>query len=506
MAQGNKPRYSRSTQKPVTIDLEPEDVKDEKAARAGNAPQASKAETKPSDVAKAATDKTGESAAAALGASKSAAAKSGSGSKADPAAKPEPAKKAAGSVSKAGAAADKPAAEKPAAVAQGKSPDKDASTATPVAAAQTKSGTGMRVFGAGVVAAVVAVALVGGLQWAGVLQVPGGRSDGTAAGIVAADVDALKQSIASLEQRASSAVGDVSAALEGRVSALENTVTSAGSGGEDRVAALESNVESLTSQGGNGQTATDDAALKQLSDRIAALEKTLGDQQTSLQGVERSVLDLGQKITGDEQSQNHAIKAIDDRLVAIEKTLEAPRQDIKVARALAAASLKAAIDRGGPFMAELEAFASVDGDSPAVAQLHTLAAAGLPSRATLFTRFPSVANAMIAAGETGSDAGGLFDHLLSSATSLVQVRPVGEVAGDSVEAIVARMETKLKNGDLSGALNERNTLPQVAKDASQDYVNDLQARIEAEKLIAGSLTAALPAAVRLGGEQSGENN
>ena len=113
---------------------------------------------------------------------------------------------------------------------------------------------------------------------------------------------------------------------------------------------------------------------------------------------------------------------------------------------------------------------------------------------------------MIAAGDTGSESDGLFDHLLSSATSLVQVRPVGEVAGDSVEAIVARMETRLKNGDLQGALNEWNTLPQAAKDASQSYVNDLQARIEAEKLISGSLTAALPAAVRSGSEQSGGNN
>ena len=193
-------------------------------------------------------------------------------------------------------------------------------------------------------------------------------------------------------------------------------------------------------------------------------------------------------------------------MAAIEKTLEAPRQDIKVAQALAAASLKAAIDRGGPFMAELEAYASVDGDSPAIAQLRTLAASGVPSRATLLSRFPSVANAMIASGDSGSESDGLFDHLLSSATSLVQVRPVGEVAGDSVEAIVARMETRLKNGDLQGALNEWNTLPQTAKDASKSYVNDLQARIEAEKLISGSLTAALPAAVRSGTEQSGGNN
>ena len=530
MAQGNKPRHSRSTRKPVTIDLEPEDVKDEKAAKADAPAQGSKSDTKASEAGKpeikaTATDKAAGSvdkvtdkpdtgkASEPAAAAKAAASKSEPAGKADAKDNADASGKsaAAGSVPKAGAAVEKTGkmgTEKPDTGAAKKT-DADAAVKAAAAASQSpqKSGSGLRTLGVGLISAVVAVALFGGLQYAGVLQVPGGASGGSAADIVTADVEALKQSIASLEQSAGGAAGDVSAALEGRVSALEGAVSNAGSGSEDRLAALESKVESLASQGGDGQAAaTSDAALKELSDRVAALEKLLSDQQSSLQDVESSVTSLGQKIAGDEQSQDQTIKAIDDRLAAIEKTLDAPRQDIQVARALAATSLKAAIDRGGPFMAELEAFASVDGDSPAIAQLRTLAAAGVPSRATLLSRFPSVANAMIAAGETGSESGGLFDHLLSSVTSLVQVRPVGEVAGDGVEAIVARMETRLKNGDLQGVLNEWNTLPQAAKDASQGYVKDLQARIEAKKLISGSLTAALPEAVRSGSEQSGGNN
>lgn len=513
MAQGNKPRHSRSTRKPVTIDLEPEDVKDDKKDSDAQDAKAS-AEDKTAVPEKTAApadkagDKPGEKADKPAAAAKAEQpAKTDAKDKADASAKP-----AAGSVPKSGAASQPPGkadSEKPKGEATRKSGADAAARAAPAAQQPPqKSGSGMRTFGVGVIAAVVAVAIFGGLQYAGVLQVPGNNSGGSAADIVAADVEALKQSVASLEQTAGSAAGDVSSALEGRVSALESSVSNAGSGSEDRLAALESKVESLASQGGGSTeaSATNDAALKDLSDRIAALEKSLSDQQSSLQGVEGSVSSLGQKIASDEQSQDQTIKAIDDRLAAIEKTLEAPRQDIKVAQALAAASLKAAIDRGGPFMAELEAFASVDGDSPAIAQLRTLAASGVPSRATLLSRFPSVASAMIAAGDSGSESDGLFDHLLSSATSLVQVRPVGEVAGDSVEAIVARMETRLKNGDLQGALNEWNTLPQAAKDASQSYVNDLQARIEAEKLISGSLTAALPAAVRSGSEQSGGEN
>ena len=117
-------------------------------------------------------------------------------------------------------------------------------------------------------------------------------------------------------------------------------------------------------------------------------------------------------------------------------------------------------------MAELEAFASVDGDSPAIDQLRTFAASGVPSRAELQNAFPKVANAIInAASGSGTDSGWV-DRLMNSASSIVTVRPVGDVSGDSVEAIVARMETKLNNGDLQGAVNEWKTLPEASRTAS----------------------------------------
>jgi hypothetical protein len=479
MAQGSKPRHSRTTRKPVTIDLEPEAVSDNKAA------------TEPAAKEKAGGAKAAS--AAAKSQEKSSAKTAGGEQSGDGKSKGQrEGETKAGTVKE-----DKSPSAKPAETPAKKTADKPVASAAPSSDAgkEQTAGSGMRILGTGVAAAVVAIALFAGLQWTGVLPVPGSNAGGAAgSNILADDLEALKQSVATLEKGASVATGEVGLALENRIDALEAAVgSSAGSGeAETRLAELENKVAAITSPAGDAGASANSEIVTGLGDKISAIEKAQTSQQASLQSIESSISDLGKKITADEQAQEQTIKALEGRLAAIEKTLDAPREDIKVARALAAASLKAAIDRGGSFMAELEAFASVDGDSPTIDQLRSLAAAGVPSRATLLTRLPASANAMISADETGTASGGLFDHLLSSATSLVKVRPVGEVAGDSVEAIVARLETRMKNGDLQGAVDEWNTLPQASKDASQDYMSDVQARIEAEKLVSGAITAALP--------------
>lgn len=483
MVKASKPRHSRTTRKPVTIDLEPDAVSD----------------TKPADKS---TEKAGATAGAAAPSKTSAAratgpktGKTGAAQKADAKVETKTDTKTDTSAppSKGGGKEDvKPSASAPAGPET--RPPAGKTSAPPVSDTiqPQQSGSGLKSFGIAVLAAIVAVAVVVGLQWGGVLPAPGAGSGGS--DVLSEDVNALKQTVAALETDVAAAGNDVGQALEGRIDALESAAGSSTGPAdvERRFEALESKITDLSSGTGDAASGTNDQALAGLNDKISTVEASQTAQQTTLRSIDGKISELGSKITADEASQDQAIKAIEDRLSAIEKTLDGPRQDVQVARALAAASLKAAIDRGGSFMAELEAFASVDGNSETLDQLRTLAASGVPSRATLLTRFPAVANAMIDAGSGSDESGGVIDRLLNSATSLVKVRPVGEVTGDSVEAIVARMETRLKNGDLQGAVDEWNTLPQAAKTVSQAYVKDLQARIEAEKLVSGALASALP--------------
>ena len=84
-----------------------------------------------------------------------------------------------------------------------------------------------------------------------------------------------------------------------------------------------------------------------------------------------------------------------------------------------------------------------------------------------------------------------MSRLMSSARSLVKVRPVGEVEGDTQGAIAARMEVSLKKGDLAAVVGEWDTLPDHAKAASQAFIGDVKARIEVDGLTEKALGSVL---------------
>jgi len=175
-----------------------------------------------------------------------------------------------------------------------------------------------------------------------------------------------------------------------------------------------------------------------------------------------------------------------------------PRRDVAVAKAIAAAALKAAIDRGGPFVAELDTFAGVSPDDPAVADLRNFAETGVPSRAELIRQVPDVATAIVGSVNQAAPDQTWSDRLMASAKSLVTIRPVGNIEGESVEAIAARMEDKVKNGDLQGAASEWADLPAQAKQASAAFKQSLEARIRVEDLVGSALSNAVSSAGKEG--------
>jgi len=84
---------------------------------------------------------------------------------------------------------------------------------------------------------------------------------------------------------------------------------------------------------------------------------------------------------------------------------------------------------------------------------------------------------------------------MSSALSVVKVRKVGDVPGDNAEAIVARAEERLVNGDVDAAVAEWNALPEASRAAAADFGEALAARARVEKLIAAVVApSGVPAA------------
>lgn len=269
----------------------------------------------------------------------------------------------------------------------------------------------------------------------------------------------------------------------------------AGRAGSDEIAALKTDLGSLRQQLANVPASTGDTSA--LEQRIATLESTKGEAP-QVDALSEKIATLESTLQSERSAQASATAELTRRLTDAETKINEPRDDIEVARAIASAGLKAAIDRGGPFLTELDTLSKVIPDDPAIASLQSFAATGVPSRSELMQKFPDVANAMLSAINQPDPNQGIVERLTESAFSLVKVRPVGNIEGETPDAMIARMENKLRNGDLQGAALEWNGLPEAARTASADYKKSLDARIEVENLVGGTLNRAITSTGRQG--------
>jgi hypothetical protein len=229
----------------------------------------------------------------------------------------------------------------------------------------------------------------------------------------------------------------------------------------------------------SGSSAANPSALSALQEKIAALETSLAN---------------GAPATASDPTRSQAFRDLTAKVAALETSAPAANGSAAVALAIAASGLKAAIDRGGPFMSELETYATVAPASPDVAALRALAASGVPSRQDLTNGFSGAANAMLAASQAPDPNAGIFSRLADSAKNLVKARPVGDIPGDSPEALVARMEVALGRGALDTVLAEAAKLPEAAKTAGAAYLDQVKARRDTDGLVTKALSLALAAA------------
>jgi hypothetical protein len=443
MSKTPRSRYSEPKKAGSTIDIDPKDVTrlDDKAAKPGTS------EENVSDI----TDP------AALGAGKAAAA--------TVEAKPEPAKdvnpKAArvepAKTEKASATkADDTAKSPPSADAKPATPSAFATTqasSTRPAAAQADTKRGGSALMGGIVGGLIVLALGAGLQAAGIW--PGAQSGDD---------------------------GQV-AALQAEIETLRGEIATAGAA-ED-VAALRSEIEEL-------RTASADTSATE--DRLAALEQAIAavsdapDAEAALAEVEQQLASAGEASTQNASrldAMEQALGDVETRLVELENS--------GAERVIAASALKSAIDRGAPFMTELETYAGLDAEAAEVGDLRDFAADGVATRAEIAEEAGQAAQAMVAASASAGvdENAGLMDRLSASARSLVQVRPVGMAEGEDVGAKVARLEASVREDDYGRAIAEYDGLPENVQAAGADFMAKVRARHAADQLIDRALTTAL---------------
>lgn len=222
------------------------------------------------------------------------------------------------------------------------------------------------------------------------------------------------------------------------------------------------------------------------TDDIGVIAREAGQK---LDATAAALAELAQKVgrLGAPTGQGD-LDALAGRTAALErtiKTLEAElakrstpeTADRSVRLAVTAAALNAAVERGDAFAAELAAAKALAADARVLAPLDPFAPTGVPSAASLGRELLALVPALTQAAGAQPRDGSVFERLQANAERLVRIRPIEEVPGDDPTAVLARIELRATQSDLTGALTELAKLP--ARSPAQAWIAKAQARIAA---------------------------
>ena len=159
-----------------------------------------------------------------------------------------------------------------------------------------------------------------------------------------------------------------------------------------------------------------------------------------------------------------------------------------------------------PFAGELAALQAALPDSLDVAALRPLAETGAPTTSALAAEFPEVAARAAIASRARARGEGLFAQIAQALAAIVTVRRVDKTEGTGSDAVLARAQKRLDEGDLAGASAELAGLPAAGRDATATWRQRAARRIEIDRRIQAIRAAALAELARVGaGRRSGES-
>jgi hypothetical protein len=242
-----------------------------------------------------------------------------------------------------------------------------------------------------------------------------------------------------------------------------------------------------------------EAATKSLSDSLAALAHRVDDAAAAAQAS----LDQAKRAAQTEVARSD-LDALAARIAPLESTVKTLADDIKHETAtaddraarltVAAEALRATVERGAPYPAELAVAKSLGADPSMIAPLEPFAAAGVPSAAALAHELESLTPALQQAAEPASSNNSFLGRLENNARRLVQITPVDAPPGDDPASVVTRISVDAGHADIAAALADIAKLPDAAKPLAAAWVEKAQARnaaIAASRKLAADALAAL---------------
>lgn len=286
-----------------------------------------------------------------------------------------------------------------------------------------------------------------------------------------------------LTNRLAAARRDMGTEIESKLATTAEAAEAARSGTQrlDReVTALKSDVTRTTQRVDQ---------LKVDSDRLSEIARSAQDEIASI----KTALDNLRRETAKPADVSAAVAPAAARLGKLEASVsevlkaEADRKSNaeRIVLSLELGNLKRAVDRGGPFVAELAEVRKVAGNRLDLSVLQRHQDEGLPTVAELARQFRPLTSTIIDAAAEPADAS-VVDRLLSGARTIVRVRKLTPEADDtSVEATVARMETALNDGRLGDVMRYAKTLPPKSiTGPTRAWLDKVAARQSVEEAIA----------------------
>jgi hypothetical protein len=183
----------------------------------------------------------------------------------------------------------------------------------------------------------------------------------------------------------------------------------------------------------------------------------------------------------------------DAALTARLEKLEAQqhRSSQAAASALAAASLAEAAASAAPFDAELGSIGQLLPATADLPALQRLARRGAPTRTALAAEFTETVARAAAAAHTPPEGSGFMARLSHALSRIVTIRRVNDVTGFGADAILARAQRELEDGDLEAAVADLDKLPAPARQALGAWRERAQRRIDIDRQVSAIRTAAM---------------
>lgn len=176
------------------------------------------------------------------------------------------------------------------------------------------------------------------------------------------------------------------------------------------------------------------------------------------------------------------VSALNGRIDALAQNQH--RTSSAAGAALAASELGEAAQSSRPFADQLAALDPILPDSSALRALRPLANQQTPSRAALAADFSVEADHVAVASRAPPQGSSLFKRLIHTLAAVLTIRRVDKLTGDSPDAVLARAQRQVDDGDLEDALTTLADLPPAGQQAIAAWRVRAARRVEIDRLIA----------------------